>query len=98
MRAASPGGCEWGRWPTDASASYSGTVFMRILAVGNMYPPQHAGGYEIAWQQAMRHAEGLGHHVRVLTTDHIEDPSRREPYEDVHRTLRWYWDPARYDF
>jgi glycogen(starch) synthase len=71
---------------------------MRILAVGNMYPPQHAGGYEIAWQQAMQHAESLGHRVRVLTTDHVEDPSRSEQGEDVHRTLRWYWDPTLYEF
>ncbi len=71
---------------------------VRILAVGNMYPPQHAGGYELAWQQAMHHAEELGHRVRVLTTDHVEDPSRHEEDGDVHRTLRWYWDPARYEF
>jgi glycosyltransferase involved in cell wall biosynthesis len=71
---------------------------MRILAVGNMYPPQHAGGYELAWQEAMQHAESLGHRVRVLTTDHVEDPSRSEEGEDVHRTLRWYWDLNLYEF
>jgi glycosyltransferase involved in cell wall biosynthesis len=73
-------------------------VTVRILAVGNMYPPQHAGGYELVWQQAMRQAQTLGHRVRVLTTDHVEDRSRAEQDGDVHRTLRWYWDLARYEF
>ncbi len=71
---------------------------MRILAVGNMYPPQHAGGYERAWQQAMHRAAELGHRVRVLTSDYRQDPSRAEEDPDVHRTLRWYWDLERYEF
>lgn len=71
---------------------------LRILAVGNMYPPHHAGGYEIAWQQAMRHARSVGHEVRILTTDHREEPDRTEEDPDVHRRLRWYWDLNRYEF
>src|SRR5438067_1084134 len=71
---------------------------IRILAVGNMYPPQHAGGYERAWQQAMEHARALGHDVRVLTSNYREDPHRPEDDPDVHRTLRWYWDLERYEF
>ena len=71
---------------------------LRILAVGNMYPPQHAGGYELAWQQAMHHATGLGHEVRILTSDYRDDSSRAEVDPDVHRTLRWYWDLHRYEF
>ena len=63
-----------------------------------MYPPQHVGGYELAWQQAMRHARALGHHVRVLTSDYAEEPRRDEEDPDVHRTLRWYWDLERYEF
>ena len=63
-----------------------------------MYPPQHVGGYELAWQQAMHHARALGHHVRVLTSDYVEDPRRSEEDPDVHRTLRWYWDLERYEF
>jgi glycosyltransferase involved in cell wall biosynthesis len=63
-----------------------------------MYPPQHAGGYELAWQQAMHHAQALGHRVRVLTSDYVEDPRRDEEDPDVHRTLRWYWDLERYEF
>jgi glycosyltransferase involved in cell wall biosynthesis len=63
-----------------------------------MYPPQHAGGYEIAWQQAMRRARELGHDVRVLTTTYRDDPSRPEDDPDVHRELHWYWDLERYEF
>ncbi len=71
---------------------------LRILAVGNMYPPQHAGGYELAWQQAMHRALELGHTTRVLTSDYRGDPPREEEDPDVHRTLRWYWDLERYEF
>ena len=71
---------------------------LRILAVGNMYPPQHAGGYELAWQQAMHRAHELGHRTRVLTSEYREDPRRAEEDPDVHRTLRWYWDLERYEF
>lgn len=63
---------------------------MRILAVGNMYPPHHFGGYELVWRAAMRHLDGHGHSVRVLTTD--LDIGATEPDDPgVHRELRWYW-------
>ena len=26
---------------------------MRVLCVGNMYPPHHLGGYELVWQGAV---------------------------------------------
>ena len=66
---------------------------MRILTVGNMYPPHHLGGYELMCRSAVGHHRAAGHEVRVLTTDW------REPYvdastpedADVHRELRWYW-------
>ena len=70
----------------------------RILAIGNMYPPHHAGGYELMWQAAMRQAAGAGHRVRILTTDYRADAGRPEDDADVHRTLRWYWDLDRYEF
>jgi glycogen synthase len=63
-----------------------------------MYPPQHAGGYELAWQATMRAARACGHQVRILTSNHREPGSRGEEELDVHRTLRWYWDLERYDF
>lgn len=71
---------------------------MRILAVGNMYPPHHQGGYEIVWQAAMREARARGHEVRVLVSQHRESAAPAEQDPDVHRTLRWYWDWERHEF
>jgi glycosyltransferase involved in cell wall biosynthesis len=66
---------------------------MRILAVGNMYPPHHLGGYELIWCAAVEQLRAAGHEVRVLTTDHREpDPDTSVAVDhDVHRELRWYW-------
>jgi glycosyltransferase involved in cell wall biosynthesis len=64
---------------------------VRVLAVGNMYPPHHLGGYELVWRSAVRHLRSLGHELRVLTTDfRVPDPSEPED-DDVHRELRWWW-------
>ena len=66
---------------------------VRILTVGNMYPPHHLGGYELMWRSAVAHHRAAGHDVRVLTTDwheHYVDASTPED-ADVHRELRWYW-------
>lgn len=71
---------------------------IRILAVGNMYPPHHVGGYEVVWQAAMARARSLGHRVRILTSDYRDSHHRAEQDPDVHRTLRWYWDLDRYEF
>ena len=63
---------------------------MRILTVGNMYPPHHLGGYELMWRSAVAHHRAAGHDVRVLTTDwheHYVDASTPED-ADVHRELR----------
>ena len=61
---------------------------MRVLTVGNMYPPHHYGGYEIVWRAAVRHMRGRGHEVRVLTTD--TRTGATEPDDPgVHRELRW---------
>jgi glycosyltransferase involved in cell wall biosynthesis len=63
---------------------------MRILAVGNMYPPHHLGGYELVWQSAVRSLRADGHTVRVLTTDFRTETAEPDDPE-VHRELRWYW-------
>jgi glycogen(starch) synthase len=66
---------------------------MRVLTVGNMYPPHHLGGYELIWRSAVERMRAAGHEVRVLTTDHREanpDPAIAED-ADVVRGLRWYW-------
>ena len=63
---------------------------MRVLSVGNMYPPHHLGGYELLWRSAMAHLRAQGHEARVLTTDFRTDT--REPDEpDTFRELGWYW-------
>src|SRR4051794_35483873 len=52
---------------------------VRVLTVGNLYPPHHFGGYEQVWRSAVQHLRGQGHDVRVLATgyrhDDIEDGS-----------------------
>lgn len=66
---------------------------MRVLTVGNMYPPHHLGGYEITWRASVEHLRRRGDQVRVLTTDFTvahPDPALADP-EDVDRELRWYW-------
>jgi glycosyltransferase involved in cell wall biosynthesis len=67
---------------------------MRVLAVGNIYPP-HApgGGYELTWRSAMAHLRERGDEVRVLASEHREPGVGPEALEDpdVHRELPWYW-------
>jgi glycogen(starch) synthase len=66
---------------------------VRILTIGNMYPPHHQGGYELVWKSWVDYARDRGHRLRVLTTDfRVEvDPGEPEDEGDVHRSLRWYW-------
>ena len=66
---------------------------MRILTVGNMYPPHHLGGYELTWRSAVEHLRAAGHEVEVLTTDFRADDPDPAFAEDpgAHRELRWYW-------
>jgi len=62
---------------------------VRVLTVGNMYPPHHFGGYELVWRAAVEHLRALGHEVRVLTTD--VDTGATEPDDpDAHRELHWH--------
>ncbi len=65
---------------------------MRVLTVGNMYPPHSRGGYERMWQASVQALRERGHDVRVLTTTHREPgvPVADEP--GVARTLDWYWE------
>ena len=48
---------------------------MRVLAVGNRYPPAATGGYERIFAGTVAALEAAGHAVRVLTTPELE----------------WYW-------
>jgi glycogen synthase len=70
---------------------------VRVLTVGNLYPPQHLGGYERMWQAAVAGLRARGHDVRVLTTDtRFTDAPDDEP--GVDRTLRWYWREHRFPY
>jgi glycosyltransferase involved in cell wall biosynthesis len=64
---------------------------VRVLTVGNIYPPHHFGGYEQVWCSAVAHLRARGHEVRVLATSHRLPgvPDGDEP--GVDRSLRWYW-------
>ncbi len=63
----------------------------RVLAVTNLYPPHHLGGYEVIQSGAMAGLRAGGHAVRVLAS-RTTFPGRGPQTEpDVHRDLRWYW-------
>jgi glycosyltransferase involved in cell wall biosynthesis len=66
---------------------------VRILTVGNRYPPWSAGGYEAIWAGAVASLRAGGHSVRVLTTgpDPTDLTSAGTAEADVHRDLQWYW-------
>src|SRR5205807_5019445 len=73
---------------------------VRVLAVGNMYPPHHFGGYELVWRSAVEHLRSRGHEVHVLTTGHREKVGLDEAADvaeaDISRALRWYWRDHRF--
>jgi glycosyltransferase involved in cell wall biosynthesis len=66
---------------------------VRILSVGNLYPPHHFGGYELIWRGAVGQLRASGYEVRILTTDYRHpSPDAAIPEDpDCHRELRWYW-------
>ncbi len=69
---------------------------MRVLSVGNMYPPHHYGGYELIWESAVEALRGHGHAVRVLTTD-LRKATSAPDAADVHRELRWKHENGRFE-
>ena len=69
---------------------------VRVLTVGNMYPPHHFGGYELVWRAAVEHLRGRGHEVRVVTTD-TRTGSLEPDDADVHRELRWHLRDGEFD-
>jgi hypothetical protein len=64
---------------------------VRVLTVGNLYPPHHFGGYEQVWASAVGHLRSRGHEVTVLATDYRHPGVLDVPEPEVHRVLRWYW-------
>jgi glycogen synthase len=62
---------------------------VRVLCIGNRFPPSAAeGGYEVIWAGAVRALRDAGHELGVLTTT-VDPPAPGD--EDVRRELRWYW-------
>jgi glycogen(starch) synthase len=68
---------------------------MRVMTVGNMYPPHHFGGYELVWRSAVEHLRS-GHAVRVLTTD-FDNGAAAPDDPDVHRELQWHFHDGGFD-
>jgi glycosyltransferase involved in cell wall biosynthesis len=66
---------------------------VRVLSVGNMYPPHHLGGYELMWKAGVEALRAGGHEVRVVTTDYRSPGADLTTPDDpeVRRDLRWYW-------
>jgi glycosyltransferase involved in cell wall biosynthesis len=62
---------------------------MRVLTVGNMYPPHHYGGYELVWRSAVEHLRARGDEISVLATDTRTGATEPDP-PWVHRELRWH--------
>ncbi len=58
---------------------------MKILVVGNLYPPVVYGGYEILCEQVVNSLRRRGHEVEVLTSSFRAEEAAPEP--GVHRTL-----------
>jgi glycogen synthase len=71
---------------------------VRVLSVGNMYPPHDLrGGYELMWFAALEELRRRGCDVMVLTTDYrasgVSDPGENAR---LRRELRWYWHEHRF--
>lgn len=65
---------------------------VRVLAIGNLYPPAAVGGYERIFRGAVLALRAAGHEVEVLTTAVV--PGREVEAEldpGIHRELGWYW-------
>jgi glycosyltransferase involved in cell wall biosynthesis len=67
---------------------------VKVLAIANMYPPHHLGGYELSCQDTLERFRANGHDVRVLTTTmRRADVDERAHPDDpvVRRELEMYW-------
>ncbi len=65
---------------------------MKLLALTNMYPPHHYGGYELICRDVMTRLRERGHFIDVLTTTLRVPGVPDEHDEHVHRQLRFAWD------
>lgn len=67
---------------------------VRVLAITNMFPPHHYGGYELLCADVLDRFRAAGHDVAVLTSDTrvpgVDD--RAGEASNVERSLALYWD------
>ena len=65
---------------------------MRILIIGNLYPPHSLGGYEILCQQIVQGFSRLGHQLQVLTSNWsapgVQSDAAFDEQVKVSRSLR----------
>lgn len=61
---------------------------MNILVISNLFPPHGLGGYELICAAMCSQLAGLGHEVRVLTSDHRLAGKPEHPTLQVCRELR----------
>lgn len=80
--------------PVAATAASHTETDLRILAVTNMFPPQHFGGYELFARDVLSRFRASGDSIEVLTSDLVVpgDPSADDGGLVVHRQLRLYWE------
>ncbi len=67
---------------------------MRVLAIGNLYPPAAHGGYERIFVDGVAALRRAGHEVRVLTTAPVPGREVTGPEPEgaaIFRELDWYW-------
>jgi glycogen synthase len=71
---------------------------VRILTVGNRYPPWSLGGYETTWASTVEGLRAAGHPTHVLTTrpDPTDLPADGAAPAAVSRELAWYWRANRF--
>src|SRR5579884_1554332 len=68
---------------------------MSVLALINMYPPHHLGGYELSCWDVVQRWRRSGHRVSVLTTTMRVPGVEQDDDPEVYRSLEFYWDDHR---
>ncbi|MBF0543702.1 MAG: glycosyltransferase family 4 protein [Candidatus Riflebacteria bacterium] len=61
---------------------------MRILIVGNLYPPYVFGGYEILCSQVVEELLLRGHSIYILTSDFATETQKHKGESNVERILK----------
>jgi glycosyltransferase involved in cell wall biosynthesis len=59
---------------------------MRLLVLTNLYPPHHAGSFDLRCQTVTEALQKRGHIVRVLTSNHGVGDEQRDP--EIERRLQ----------